>query len=168
MFDFEQYKLKILTATDGTITRHIIDPVNTENTLALKKERRKLYIVHFSQTILYVGEAHCALQTRLQRGTVPFNFYIKNTAARKGYKGYKWLGKENEHRELTISVAVFNETFDDKGQREFIEAVEGEFVYLTRLKTGYWPVFQIEIHFSNREESKEAALKIWDLLNERL
>lgn len=73
MFNFEQYKLKIVTATDGTITRHIIDTVNTENTLALKKERRKLYIVHLATTILYVGEAYCALQTRLQRGTVPFN-----------------------------------------------------------------------------------------------
>ena len=45
----------------------------------------------------------------------------------------------------------------------FVESVEAELVYLIRKKTGKWPCFQNEIHFSNHnlKKAKEIALAIY-------
>lgn len=154
---FETYQLKI-TDNDNLTCSIKLEP---DSGLALLKERRKLYIVYHGTEILYIGEAHTSIKTRFQRGCAAFNHYTINGKARGGYKGYKWLDKiENPQRNLTVSVITFPKEYDDKEKRRFIEAIEGELVYLVRNKFGYWPKFQNEIHFSNCEEAKVFAISI--------
>ncbi|TDE05820.1 hypothetical protein [Flavobacterium sandaracinum] len=52
-------------------------------------------------------------------------------------------------------AVIFDETSDE--ERSFVEAVEGELVYLVRQKTGKWPLFQNEIHFNNCDGALEVA-----------
>lgn len=153
-YKFEEYLLKLNDAVDDDTCRLALSP---STGLALLKERRKLYVVHIENEIIYVGEAHTSLKKRFQRGCTSYNFFRRNNnVARGGYKGYKWLNKqENLSRNLNVSVAIFDSEYDEK--RNIIEAVEGELVYLIRNKHGYWPKFQNEIHFSNCEEAKEIA-----------
>lgn len=158
---FEKYDFKIIDKSDKTcrIEFHL------SNGEAFKEERRKLYIIKSKTEILYVGEANCSIKTRFQRGCTSFNYYVKNNEARGGYKGYKWLDyQKNQERSLSLSVAVFNETFDSDNKRHFIEAIEGELVFLIRKELSYWPKFQNEIHFSNENEAKEIAVEIFEKL----
>ncbi len=154
---FETYKATLVDNKDYTCKVRI-SPNKGE---ALKAERRKLYVIYCGDQILYIGEANTSIKTRFQRGCTSFNFYIKNDQARGGYKGYKWLNKEhNSERELKVCVVIFPKEYDDDKKREFIEAIEGELVYLIRQKTDKWPLFQNEIHFHNHAESKEIAKDI--------
>jgi len=110
-------------------------------------------------------KASTSIKTRFQRGCAAFNHYIDKEKARNGYKGYKWLDKTlNPKRNLTISVVIFPEEYDSKPKRSFIEAIEGELVYLVRQNTGRWPACQNEIHFSNCEGAKEIALEIMNYI----
>ena len=153
-YTFEKYDLKLIDAGDNSCKTEL----SPKNGTALLKERRKLYIIHFENEYLYVGEANTSIKTRFQRGCASFNYFMKNEKARNGYKGYKWLNKEkNQERNLTVSVVIFTEDFDHDEKRGFIEAIEGELVYLIRQKFGYWPKFQNEIHFSNCNGAKEIA-----------
>lgn len=157
-YTFETFELRIIDAIDNSCKTEL----SPKNGAALLKESRKLYIVYHGKEMLYVGEANTSIKTRFQRGCNAFNYYKRNNDnARNGYKGYKWLNKElNNHRDLTVSVITFSQKYDDK--REFIEAIEGELVYLIRNKHGYWPKFQNEIHFSNCEGAREIAEKIFE------
>ena len=157
---FETYQLKI--ADNDNLSCSI--KLEPNSGLALIKEKRKLYIVYHEKEILYVGEAHTSIKTRFQRGCNAYNYYKKNNdVARGGYKGYKWLNKDNNPlRNLTVSVVIFPEEYDNN--REIIEAIEGELVYLIRNKTGNWPTFQNEIHFSNCDEAKKVAEDIMELI----
>ncbi|OIV40132.1 hypothetical protein [Flavobacterium johnsoniae] len=156
---FEKYDLSLLD-NDNNSCRIQLSPKNGN---ALLKERRKLYIIHYRNEVLYVGEANTSIKTRFQRGIASFNYFTQNGKARGGYKGYKWLNKlDNTYRNLSVSVAIFDDKYDD--QRSFIEAIEGELVYLVRKKFNYWPKFQNEIHFSNCEGAKEIATNILTLL----
>ena len=154
---FETYQLKI-TDNDNLSCSIKLEP---NSGFALLKAKRKLYIVYHGNEILYVGEAHTSIKTRFQRGCTAFNHYTIKGKARGGYKGYKWLDKiDNPQRNLTVSVITFSQEYDDKEKRTFIEAIEGELVYLIRNKLGYWPDFQNEIHFSNCDGAKEIAESI--------
>jgi len=156
---FETYQLKI-TDNDNLSCSIKLEP---NAGFALLKAKRKLYIVYHGNEILYVGEAHTSIKTRFQRGCTAFNHYTIIGKARGGYKGYKWLDKiNNSQRNLTVSVITFPQEYDDKENRKFIEAIEGELVYLVRNKFGYWPKFQNEIHFSNYDGAKEIAGVILD------
>ena len=156
---FENYNLNLLDCDDNTCKLQL----HPKQGNALLKERRKLYVIHHNDEILYIGEANNSIKTRLQRGCNSSNYFSKNGKARGGYKGYKWLNKENNiHRNLFISVAIFNDSYDHK--RDFIEAIEGELVYLIRNKLNYWPKFQNEIHFSNYDGAKEIAEKIFSTI----
>jgi hypothetical protein len=157
-YTFETYDLQLIDAVDNTC-KTIIFPTTG---YALQKERRKLYIVYHGNEVLYVGEAHTSIKTRFQRGYNAFNYYKRNNdIARNGYKGYKWLDKvDNPQRNLSVSVVTFPQEYDDKEKRKFIEAIEGELVYLIRNKTGNWPEFQNEIHFSNCVGAKKFAKDI--------
>lgn len=127
---------------------------------AFNKERRKIYIVCNGQDILYIGEANSSLKRRFKNGCDSYNLHIKGQT-RGGYKGYKWLNpKNNPHRKLGVYVIIFDEEFDPKEKRPFIEAIEGELVYEVRKKTGKWPKFQNEIHFSNFENTYQIAQNI--------
>lgn len=155
---FENYELRIIDGSNKQC-RIRIDSAEGE---AFKNERRKLYIIQSKTEILYIGEANCSIKIRFQRGCSSFNYYTKNQVARGGYKGYKWLDKKNNcARNLKVSVAVFNSTFDSDKKRSFIEAIEGELVYLIRKNLKYWPRFQNEIHFNNEEGAKEIAEEIF-------
>jgi hypothetical protein len=157
--EIEKYNLLIIDKNDSTCSVKLVPKVGN----ALIKERRKLYIISNKTEVLYVGEANTSILKRFQRGCSSFNHYIKNGKARGGYKGYKWLNKVNNYeRSLKVTVATFREDYDDR--RDFIEAIEGELVYLIRNRFGYWPRFQNEIHFSNCEESKEIALNLLEKL----
>ncbi|UOX32947.1 hypothetical protein LXD69_12975 [Flavobacterium sediminilitoris] len=155
----EKYNLKLIDAENNSCKTEIFP----HEGLAFLNERRKLYVVYHASEIFYVGEAHTSIKTRFQRGYNAYNYYKRNNdTARNGYKGYKWLNKEhNSHRTLAVSVVTFPEEYDCN--REMIEAIEGELVYLIRNKFGYWPNFQNEIHFSNCEGALEIAE---DILNE--
>ena len=154
---FETYKVTLVDNKDNTCKVRI-SPNKGE---ALKAERRKLYVISCGDQILYIGEANTSIKTRFQRGCTSFNFYIKNDKARGGYKGYKWLNQvHNSERDLKVSVVIFPKEYDEDEKREFIEAIEGELVYLIRQKTDKWPLFQNEIHFHNHAESKEIAENI--------
>lgn len=158
-YEFEKYDLKIIDAEDNTC-KTVLSP-NTG--VALLKERRKLYIVYHEKEALYVGETNTSIKTRFHRGCTFFNHFIKNGKARGGYKGYKWLNKNNNStRSLKIAVVTFSDDYDPEHKRGFIKAIEGELVYLIRNKFGYWPKFQNEIHFSNCDGAKEIAEVILD------
>lgn len=159
-YTIEKYDLKLIDKEDNTCKSKLFP----QEGLAFLNERRKLYIVYHGHEVLYVGEAHTAIKTRFQRGYNAYNYYKRNNdIARNGYKGYKWLNKDkNPQRNLMVSVVTFTEEYDNN--REMIEAIEGELVYLIRNKTGYWPKFQNEIHFSNCDEAKEIAVQVLKLI----
>ncbi|WP_336689853.1 MULTISPECIES: hypothetical protein [unclassified Chryseobacterium] len=158
---FETYELKITDNEDLSCSIKL-EP-NTG--VALIKERRKLYIIHYNNEIFYVGEAHTSMKIRLLRGCNAYNYYKNNNdIARNGYKGYKWLDNDkNPKRNLTVNVVTFTKEYDNR--REVIEAIEGELVYLIRNKLGYWPKFQNEIHFSNNFEATELAISIFSKIS---
>lgn len=157
--EFEKYNLKITDNLDFTCSVSIHPKIG----LALKHERRKLYIIYSNKSILYVGEANSSILKRFQRGTVSYNHYVRNGKSRNGYKGYKWLNKDdNPNRELKVLAVVFDTTKDDN--REFVEAVEGELVYLIKNKYGYWPKLQNEIHFNNNKDANFFAEIIFEKL----
>lgn len=129
---------------------------------AFEKARRKLYIIQSEIEVLYIGESNCSIKTRFQRACSSHNYFRKNKKARGGYKGYKWLNKkDNILRDLNVTVAVFNSSFDADKKRAYLEAVEGELVYLIRNNLKYWPKFQNEIHFRNMEGANEIASEIF-------
>ncbi|KUJ60772.1 hypothetical protein AR687_15280 [Flavobacteriaceae bacterium CRH] len=157
---FEKYELSLLDCDNNNCKIQLSPKLGN----ALLKERRKLYVVHYNNEILYIGEANTSIKTRFQRGCTSFNYFIQKGEARGGYKGYKWLNKEkNIYRNLSVCVVIFDHKYDDK--RSFIEAIEGELVYLVRKKFDYWPKFQNEIHFSNYDGAKEIAEKILSMIN---
>ncbi len=160
-YTLEKYDLKLIDGENNTC-KIVLFPQEGK---AFLKERRKLYLVYHETDILYVGEAHTSIKTRFQRGCNAYNYYKKNDdIARNGYKGYKWLDKSlNPQRNLTVSVVTFPEEYDSKEKRSFIEAIEGELVYLVRLNTGRWPECQNEIHFSNCEGAKQIAHDILEI-----
>lgn len=154
-YQFENYQLQIVDNIDSTSNIRI-EPNKGQ---ALLKERRKIYLISRANEILYVGEANSSIKTRFQRSSNSFNYYVRNNIARGGYKGYKLFDKEkNPIRNLSVLAVIFNEDADH--ERGFVEAVEGELVYLIRQKTGNWPLFQNEIHFSNCDGALKIAEEI--------
>ncbi len=159
--EIEKYKLHLIDKNNFSCSIKLVPNIGK----ALLQERRKLYIISNGTEILYVGETNTSIKKRFQRGSVFYNYYKRNDEqkARGGYKGYKWFNTvENIHRELDVLAIVFHDSKD--GHREFVEAVEGELVYLVRHKTGEWPKFQNEIHFSNCTDALETAQLILDKL----
>lgn len=153
--NFEHYQLTLLDHPNKTVSVRL----NEKNGTALKKERRKLYVIYYEKEILYVGEANSSLMTRFQRSCTSFNYHVINGNSRNGYKGYKWLNAINRQRNLRVLTLIFDETKDN--DREFVEAVEGELVFLIRKELNYWPKFQHEIHFRNRPGAFEVAKLIF-------
>lgn len=157
--EIEEYKLIFSGKTQSEITFNLIALSGSEE--ARKKANRKVYIIKNGEKFLYVGEAHCSIDTKLKRGFTPYRYYIRNGKKRGGYQGYKWiqLSQDEERPELSLYVIVLEEKYNNI--REFAEAVEGELVYLIRFHNGQWPEFQNEIHFNNEEGAKEFAEEIF-------
>ncbi len=154
-FIIEQHNLEIVSKDKGRYGLKLIPIGISSEKLSLEKEGRKIYIIHHEEQIFYVGETGTSIKKRLERGFKAYNDFIKNGKTKNGYKGYKWIAEKNSIRKLTVSVAIFGDV-----EREIIEAIEGELVYLVRAKTEKWPEFQNEIHFRNNENTKETAESI--------
>jgi hypothetical protein len=157
---FETYQLEI-NDTQNNKCSISLNPKDNSKIEALEKKGRKIYIVCDGETVLYIGEANTSIKTRFQRSSTSYNYFKANNIARGGYKGYKWLDPENNpSRRLTLHVVVFNNDYDEK--RKEIEAIEGELVYEVRSRTGNWPTWQNEIHFSNVDGASQKAKTIID------
>ncbi len=156
---YENYQITLLDRPNETV--HI--RINEKEGLALQKERRKLYIIYHNKDILYVGEANSSILTRFQRACTSFNYAKTKGKSRNGYSGYKWLCKKvNPQRTLQVFTFNFNEAEDEN--RDFVEAVEGELVFLIRKNLNYWPKFQNEIHFKNVVGAYDKAKEILEKL----
>jgi hypothetical protein len=120
---------------NGQQTTHFIAP-DTESGV------QKLYVVKDGKDICYVGITSQSISSRLRTGFLDYGHY--------GYHGYKWKDKL-KHAELL--VWAFADT-----EKDSIEAVEGELVYLVRSRTGRWPKYQMEIHFHPDVSDKEKQI----------
>lgn len=162
VYHIEKYSMQINDKADGTCSI-TLKPVNADaNNLALKKERRKIYIITSINEVLYIGEANTSMKNRFQRGCTSYNYFIKNKKARGGYKGYKWLDRKMNHdRNLLVIVVIFEPEYDADKEKDIIEAIEGELVFSIRKRLGMWPKFQNEIHFHNIIDAKKIAESIF-------
>lgn len=115
---------------------------------SLNQNTFKLYIITVKEKIVYVGVTKRAIRSRLYTGL--------KADGKHGYHGYKWkISSEGKIHLIALSHL-------DKNQMENIEA---EFVYLVRQKSGRWPLFQNEIHFNNLyPKGKEFAELIYQEL----
>lgn len=154
----EFYQLKPIVTRNGGHAGRLIATTATE-TAGLQAERRKLYLVLSGKEVWYVGEAHCSMQVRMRRGFAAHQHLAKHGTKRRGYGGYKWIPEFTKKKSARVHVFVFDKKFDDK--RTEIEAIEGELVFLIRQRTGEWPKYQNEIHFTNSASAKKIALEIY-------
>jgi len=105
----------------------------------------KIYIVKFSNEIIYVGIASQSMRARLWNGF--------QASGKNGYHGYRWKG--------ISSFELLIWCFPGKDLKD-VEGVEAELVYLIRHDTGAWPKYQSEIHFHQAtEHSKKIAAGIY-------
>lgn len=112
----------------------------------------KLYVVKHGTDVCYVGITKQDIRNRLR-----FGFTAQG---QNGYHGYKW--KDLKTVELLIWPFPDNEI-------GYVEAIEGELVFLVRERTGRWPLHQMEIHFhpAASDSQKMAAEEIFAALYQR-
>ena len=160
--EIEEYNLIFSGRTQSEITFNLQWVKGSKK--ALEKANRKIYVVKHGERFLYVGEADCTIDTRLRRGFTSYRFFVRNGTKRGGYQGYKWikLSDSEDRPVLQVYVHVFDEKYHDN--REFVQAVEGELVFLIREDTKQWPEFQNEIHFRNNAEAKQFAEAMFEEL----
>lgn len=92
----------------------------------------KIYVITEKKEFLYVGTTKSSIRNRLRYGLT--------ADGRNGYHGYKW--------KTLLKARLFVWCFNDF-DKEKIENVEAELVYIIRKQTGKWPTKQNEIHFNN-------------------
>jgi len=134
-------------------------PTEPTETTGLQAERRKLYVILAKKEVWYVGEAHCSIQVRLKRGFAAYRHVQKHGTKQGGYGGYKWIEEFAKKKSVRVHVFVFDKKFDN--DRPAIEAIEGELVFLIRQRTGAWPRYQNEIHFTNSAAAERIAQRIY-------
>ena len=119
-----------------------------------KNKLPKIYVVKDSNEICYVGVTTQSINARLKLG------FAEN--GNNGYHGYKW-------RRVLKEADLLVWAFPDK-DAGFVEAVEGELVYLIRRDTGKWPKYQMEIHFhpdATEEEQRAAGSILNELMGKQ-
>lgn len=152
---------------DGKI-RFSLEAERADQQLALRKEFRKLYVVlNLNRTeVYYVGEANTSIRERFNRGFVSYRYHQREKIARGGYQGYKWIDLFSSCEKLSVYVLCFPEESiqGDKEleRRKYIQAIEGEFVYHVRNRTGKWPLYQNEIHFQENGLNKIYCEQLFD------
>lgn len=154
----ELYQLVHYVTRQGGNAGKLVPAIPTETT-GLQDERRKLYVILSGKEIWYVGEAHSSMQVRVQRGFSAYRHLKKHKSKRGGYGGYKWIEEFAKKKSARVHVFVFDKKYDD--DRTAIEAIEGELVFLIRQRTGAWPRYQNEIHFTNSAAAKKIAAGIY-------
>ena len=107
---------------------------------ASSKAIPKLYVVHDSEVIHYVGITRQSMAARLRYG-----LKAKGT---HGYHGYKWKSHSGK---LELSIWVLENIKPNEAYQE-LETIEAEMVFLCRLHFAQWPESQHEIHFHKSEE----------------
>ena len=129
--NYRRYRLRLknreITSVElfGSRLRSFVDPDT-------KRGLPKLYVVKSRLDVVYVGQTTQSIRTRLRQGL--------KAKGEGGYYGYMW-------RELDrVEILVWCFSNRDK---EYVETVEGELVYLHRKRKGKWPERQMEIHFHN-------------------
>lgn len=157
MYRSELFQLELIRTRDGGVSGKLVSAAL--DTAGLQAERRKLYVVLASKEVWYVGEAHCSMQVRMQRGFAAYRHLKKHKSKRGGYGGYKWIEEFAKKKSVRVLVFVFDKKYDN--DREAIEAIEGELVFLIRQRTGAWPRYQNEIHFTNSAAAKKIAVEIY-------
>jgi len=117
--------------------------VNTFRKPVTDKGVFKLYVVKHQSKVIYVGVTSQGIRTRLRQGL--------KAKGEHGYHGYQWKNLS----EVDLLVWCFPE---EPFERERMESIEAELVYLVRSHTGQWPEYQTEIHFHRlSEEEKRVA-----------
>lgn len=145
--NLNRYEVKIsqenylCVSVNGQTTEHFITPDT-------KRGIQKLYVLKNGDEVYYVGITSQPVSSRLRIG------YRAN--GEKGYHGYKWKSKISK---AELFVWCFTES-----DRDTVEAIEGELVYLIRNRTGKWPTYQMEIHFhpDATDEEKRLAGTLFD------
>jgi predicted GIY-YIG superfamily endonuclease len=122
----------------GTDLRSFTDPDT-------KRGLPKLYVIRSGSEVVYVGQTTQSIRTRLRQGL--------KAKGESGYYGYMWRDLDG------VEILVWCFPNRDK---EYVETVEGELVYLHRKRKGKWPERQMEIHFHNASADEvEAAEAIY-------
>ena len=112
---------------------------------------QKLYILHKSNKILYVGITAQSMSSRIGPG-------LKSSGV-KGYYGYPW-----KHRRdwMTLSIWHLGNNNDYLEIKSEFETIEAELVFLIRKNKLQWPPEQSEIHFhASKKVHRELANKIY-------
>jgi hypothetical protein len=131
MSNYHRYNVKLKERNIVSIERskgkahYFVEPDN-------HSQLPKLYIVKSGSEVIYIGQTTQNMRTRLRYGL--------KASGETGYYGYVW--KDLPEVEILIWC------FPDK-TKDYVEAIEGELVYLFRKHTGKWPKYQMEIHFHN-------------------
>ena len=119
-------------------------------TKPLTEKRYKLYAIKENKKILYIGITRQSLSSRFRLGL--------SADGGNGYHGYKWKDMKK------VKVLVW---FFDNYNKNQLESIEAELVYLVRNKTNRWPRFQNEIHFNNNfAKGKKVAEQIFELIKD--
>ncbi len=145
-----------LTIKDSQVN-NIIDLLENKNinkfSFPLTGNQFKIYALTDKNNIIYVGSTKSSIKNRLRYGL--------KMNGQNGYHGYKW--------KKLPTVRLFVWCFEDY-DREKVESVEAELVFLIRTKTGKWPAHQNEIHFNNLfiPTGQQVAEKIYCQITDRL
>ena len=124
---------------------------------ASSKAIPKLYVVHDSEVIHYVGITRQSIATRLRYG-----LKAKGT---HGYYGYKW---KKHSEKLELSIWVLENMEPDEAYQE-LETIEAEIIFLCRLHFDQWPESQHEIHFHKSGElHRKCAQRIYEQIESNI
>lgn len=135
----------LVQSSDGK--SHFVTP-------ATKNKKPKLYIVSKEGQLLYIGVTSQSMSARLRGGLT--------ADGEHGYHGYSW-GREDHSIQLDIWYLI-----ESANPIRDAETIEAETVFLSRLKSGQWPLAQTEIHFySSGEEHRQCAQQILAHLNKK-
>ena len=107
-----------------------------------RSDLQKLYVVKSNSEIIYIGQTNRNVRDRLRYGL--------KAEGKGGYYGYMWSNLPK--------VCILIWCFDGK-TKEYVETVEGEVVFLVRMRTGKWPSYQMEIHFHNAKTDEVEVAK---------
>jgi len=132
-----------------------IKPVGATKFAGVSKDKYKIYIVtNNNNDLLYIGITKTYLSSRFSLG-----FNSTKIVGHNGYHGYKWV-KDYNGKQLKLTIITFtNMKTADKEEdkvkvklenKEIVETIEAELVFLARTHFGKWCECQNEIHFYNK------------------
>ncbi len=123
-----------------------------------------VYVVRKKDEFLYIGETEKNITDRFESSFTNYRKYYHalseskdgEKVKKRGNGGYKWIKWLVPDKPPSLRVDTFS--FDSTTDREIIQAIEAEIVFMVRMHHKKWPIGQHEIHFF--EENREFALGI--------